>query len=590
MSARRGRSAALPSASWKPESRRDGTTLLFVSEDGSQKLSVDFSKYPVPQSIQLELAVAAEIAIGPMGTWKRLGTAKNIPPTVAIITRWIATTRPKLTTLADLTAADARMLALAEPNSRQLGVMRSLLRYCPEVPEDVVYELARHRIPRPDSAREPYTDAELERICSVMREIVRQAQNRIRKHRGLIADLRAGRLDALLDDDPKRKLAVALDHCERTGDLPRSKVTGAPSTEARRLAQGIGRGRPGLMALIHLTTTEAWALAVLLAALTGFNASVLNTLPARHLRATGDDEAAVALVETNKPRRGANAKVTLPLTSSSLDGIKPSLATPVGVYLTVLELTELTRKQLNTDTAFAFFTGKHYTGKKNRNMAPFRAGLPNSMGRIPDWVAPWLTGDTAIDETLSTISLDRLRKTRIEMSRVPIGQSRSMHHHYLRRMKKVREEGYGVVHEALNDQVTKALARRQITVKPEPSEAEAAPSSNDTVLGECSDFEHSPFDNDRPCRQAFLTCLDCVNARAFPRHLPAQLLVADRIRDQQAELPAENWIRRYAGPLAQLDDIFTFYTPAQINKARAETTDHDRLRVDHLLRGDFDTP
>ncbi|OBI65115.1 hypothetical protein A5667_27395 [Mycolicibacterium fortuitum] len=522
--------------------------------------------------------------MGPMGTWKRLATAKNIRPAVATITRWITTTRPELTTLADLTAADARMLTLSDPDSRRLGSIRSLLRYCAEVPEEVVRELARQRSPRSDNAREPYTDAELEQICSVMRAIVREAQSRIRTHRALIADLRAGRLDSLCDDDPKRKLAVTLDHCERTGDLPRSKVTGAPSTDARRLVQGIGRGRPGLIALIHLTAPEAWALGVLLAALTGFNASVLNALPASHLLATGQDEPAVALVETNKPRRKASAKMTLPLTSGSSDGLKPSLKTPVGVYLTLLELTELTRKQLNADTAFAYYASTKKAGSY------FRAGLPNSMGRIPGWIAPRLTGDTAVDELLSTISLDRLRKTRIEISRTPIGQSRSMHHHYLRRMKKVREEGYGIVHEALNDQVTKALARRQITVTPEPSEAEAEASSNDTVLGECSDFEHSPFDNNRPCRQAFFTCLDCVNARAFPRHLPAQLLVADRIRDLKVELPAETWIRRYAGPLAQLDDIFRFYTPAQINKARTEITDRDRQRVERLLQGDFDTP
>lgn len=519
-----------------------------------------------------------------MGTWKRLATAKNILPAVKNITQWIATTRPELTTLANLTPADARMLALSVSSSRQLSMARTLLRYCAEVPEEVLYELARNQRPRSDAAREPYTDAELQRICAVMRAIVRNAQRRIRTHLALISDLRAGRLDALTDDHPKRKLALALDHCERMGDLPRSKVTGAPVTAARQLAQGSGRGRPALMALIHLSTMEAWALAVLLAALTGFNASVLNTLPAHHLRATGQDETAVALVETNKPRRKNNAKITLPLTSSSLDRQTPSLTTPVGVYLTLLELTELARNQLNTDAAFAFYTGKRGGAQ------PFHAGLPNSMGRIPSWVAPWLTGNAAVDEMLSTISLDRLRKTRIEMSRMPIGQSRSMHHHYLQRMKKVREEGYSVVREALDDQVTKALARREITVTPLPSETEAAPSSNDTLLGECTDFEHSPFDNDRPCRQAFLTCLDCVNARAFPRHLPAQLLVADRIRDQQAELPAENWIRRYAGPLAQLEDIFTLYTPQQMNNARAETTSRDRELVEHLLQGDFDTP
>lgn len=509
--------------------------------------------------------------------------ARNIPPATMTVARWIAATRPELMTLAGLTIADARMLARSITNGRHLSMVRALLQSCAQVPADVLEEFARHHVPRPDTAREPYTAAEFERICVVLRGIVRKARDRIRTHRALIADLRTGQLDVLADDDPKRKLAVVLDHCERTGDLPRSEVTGAPSTEARRLTEGYGRGRPGLMTLIHLTTGEAWAFGALLTALSGFNASVLDTLPARHLRATGQDEPAIALVETNKPRRGANAKTTLPLTSSGPDEPIPSLTSPAGVYSTLVELTELTRSFLGNDSAFAYYAGRS-------NGPPFRAGMPGPGGRIPDWVAPWLTGEATHDALLCTISLDRLRKTRIEMSRIPIGQSRTMHAHYLRRMRKVREEGYGIVREVLDDQVAKALARRQIKVTPDPTEEHDSASPNDTVLGECDDFQHSPFDNGRPCRQSFLTCLDCVNARAFPRHLPVQLLVADRLRDQQTEIPAEHWVRRYAGALAQLGDIFTYYTAAQIEKARSEITDHHRGIVDQLLRGDLDTP
>lgn len=586
MSTRRGRSAPLPPASWKPRSNRNGTTLLFLSEDGTQQLSIDFSKLPTHPGIQVELAVAAEAACGPMGTWKRVGTAKNILPVAKELTRWIATTRPELETLADLTPADARMLALSLPDNRRCGMARTLLRNCAEFQSQAMYEFARQQVRRTDNAREPYTAAELDRIRAAVRGIARNARDRIRKHRALIADLRAGRLDLLDDRDPRRQLALVLDHCERSGDIPRSDVTGAPNTMARRLVQGYGRGRPGLMSLIHLTPPEAWAFAVLLAALTGFNASVLDTLPARHLLATRENEATIALVETNKPRRGANAKTTLPLTSNTSDRPATSLTTPAGVYSTLVELTELARNLLGTDSAFVFYCGPDH--RRTGAQLCFRAGLPNSAGRISEWMAPWMTGDGATDDVLSTISLDRLRKTRIEMSRIPIGQSRSTHHHYLRRMNKVREEGYGIVREALDDQVAKALTRRKIKVVPAPSKAEEQSSEKDTVLGACTDFEHSPLDNGNPCRQAFLTCLDCANARAFPRHLPVQLLLADRIHSQQAELPSASWVRRYAGTLAQLNEIFTHYTAAQITKARGEvTTDHGRL-VDQLLRGELD--
>ena len=82
-----------------------------------------------------------------------------------------------------------------------------------------------------------------------------------------------------------------------------------------------------------------------------------------------------------------------------------------------------------------------------------------------------------------------------------------------------------------------------------------------------------------------MTCLDCSNARAFPRHLPVQLVVADRLRELRTQMPLGQWIADHAGPLAQLDDIFTEYEQAQLRAARAEITDGDHRKVDLLLAG-----
>ncbi|WP_433611996.1 hypothetical protein [Prescottella agglutinans] len=558
--------------------------MLFVSEDGSQRMSIDLTKLPVCHQIRTELAIAVEAATGPTGPWKRLGTAKNILRIAQRIAHWIAATRPELETLEDLTRADGRMLAQSITDDRQLGQTRTLLTMCAQVSAAVMDGFAMHHIQRSRSAREPYTDAEFERICVAARGIARQARTRIRKHRILIADLRAGRLDHLDHNDQKRKVAVVLDHCDRNGDLPRSPVTGAPGALAREAALGLGRGHPGLMSLIHVTSGEAWAFGVLLAALAGLNASVIDSLPARHLLATASGELPVALVQTNKPRRGASAKVTLPLTQDASDATETSLTSPLGVYSTLIELTEPARIILGSESAFAY-----YAGVRNReNGSMFRTGLPAHQSRAKTWTAAWHTGDVILDTALCQVSMDRLRKTRIEKSRIPILQSRSMHDHYLQRMHKVREEGFGIVREALDDQVARAIASRRMTVDPTPVESAAPISSQDTILGECDDFQHSPFDNGRPCQQPFLTCLDCVNARAFPRHLPTQLLVADRLRQLQNELPAEIWIRRYAGALAQLDDIFTEYTSAQIAHARSGITNRHHVLVDHLLQGDLD--
>jgi hypothetical protein len=109
-------------------------------------------------------------------------------------------------------------------------------------------------------------------------------------------------------------------------------------------------------------------------------------------------------------------------------------------------------------------------------------------------------------------------------------------------------------------------------------------------LAACSDFEHSPLDAGRSCRQTFLTCLDCANARAFPRHLPAQLLVLDELLARRATMPVVEWVDRYAGRVAQLEQIVSEYEPAQRDHARTRVTDADRQMVTRLLAGDLDPP
>jgi hypothetical protein len=200
------------------------------------------------------------------------------------------------------------------------------------------------------------------------------------------------------------------------------------------------------------------------------------------------------------------------------------------------------------------------------------------------WMAPWLTGDAEHDELLLGISMDRLRKTYLEQVRKPTSHTTATLARYLSRMEPVRNEGFQIVAEALDEQVARALARRSMTVQPDTHDGG---SGQDAVLGTCDDFEHSPIDGKR-CRQSFMACLDCSNARAFPRHLPVQLVVADRLRGLRKELPLGQWIADHAGPLAQLDDIFAEYEQAQLTAARAEITESDHQTVDLLLRGNLE--
>jgi hypothetical protein len=188
---------------------------------------------------------------------------------------------------------------------------------------------------------------------------------------------------------------------------------------------------------------------------------------------------------------------------------------------------------------------------------------------------------------LLEISLDRLRKTYLENTRRPVAHTPATLTGYLRKMQAVTEEGFHIVREALDEQVQTALARRSMTVGQADTHDSGDP-ERDTVLGSCNDFQHSPLDGGNPCRQTFLSCLDCRNARAFPRHLPLQLVVLDALRGHRIAVPVERWITEFAGRAAQLEQIVGEFEPAQREQARRQITNAHRHLARRLLAGDLD--
>lgn len=272
--------------------------------------------------------------------------------------------------LGELTVADTRLLLMATrmPNGdTSVAYLRAFLAYCPVIPDEVRHELARHRTPDRRNAAQPYTAEELRWITIAARGLVRRARARLTTHWQLVTDLRAGRLNDLQPRDPRRCLAEVLDHYDRTGDVPR-RPDGRNFTTPGEIARRAARGTP-LKALLHLTTGEAWAFAVLLTALTGLNPSVVFGLPAAHARADAPDEPGIALVNAVKHRRGPRSAMTVPLTAlpeqlhpacgdrQAQHVLNTSLTTAFGVYSHLLELTAPARARLGSDLAFVFYTG-----------------------------------------------------------------------------------------------------------------------------------------------------------------------------------------------------------------------------------------
>ncbi|QNJ89935.1 hypothetical protein HZU40_00255 (plasmid) [Mycolicibacterium fluoranthenivorans] len=590
-----GRRAAQPDSAWRPVLRRRGLIVTFVSEDGTQSKDFDFGSLPGKDAIRHDFAIAFEDATGVLGVSKRLRGAGALWQSARHACCWLAENRPGIRGLADLSASDARLLALScrvPSGPGPAPSLKTLLRCSHTVSDEARQAFARVRHQRKIIARQPYSADEIRCITVVARGIVRRARARLRTHWAMVADYRAGRFDHLPRADPSRSLAAVLDHCAREGDFPRT-ASGARSYVTRRAVTAAGGCR--LQSLLHLSPGEAWAFAVLLAGLTGLNLSTLDSLPAPYRQASSPDEPGIVFVSADKPRRGKRSAMTVPVTALRPelrpDGgenrraavVNTSLTTAYGVFMLLLELTEPARALTGSQHAFIY----HSAQPDNVEQKLFGYGISTTASGVSArrrWMAPWLTGDAEHDELLLGISMDRLRKTYLEQVRKPTSHTPATLARYLSRMEPVRNEGFQIVAEALDEQVARALARRSMTVQPD---AHDNGSGQDAVLGNCADFEHSPIDGKR-CRQSFIACLNCSNARAFPRHLPVQLVVADRIRGLRKEMPIGQWIADHAGPLAQLDDIFAEYEQAQLTAARAEITDSDHQTVNLLLSGNLE--
>lgn len=590
-----GHSATQPDSAWRPVSRRRGLIVTFVSEDGTQSKDFDFGSLPGNDGVRHDFAAAFEDATGVLGVSKRLRGAGALWQSARHACCWLSENRPGLQGLAGLSASDARLLALScrvPSGPGPLHSLKTLLRCSPVVSDEARQAFTRVRHPKTNTARQPYSTDEMRRIDVVARGMVRRARARLRTHWAMVDDYRAGRFDHLPSADPDRSLAEVLDHCAREGDFPRT-ASGARASVTRRAVTAAGGCR--LQSLLHVSPGEAWAFGVLLAGLTGLNLSTLDALPAPHRHASSPDEPGIVFVQADKPRRGRRSVMTVPVTAlrpelRPLIGenrrtavLNTSLTTAYGVFMLLLELTEPARLLTGSQNAFIYYSAQpdHLERKLFGYGISSTAGGVNARRR---WLAPWLTRDAEHDGLLLGISMDRLRKTYLEQVRQPTSHTPTTLARYLSRMDPVRNEGFQIVAEALDDQVARALARRSMTVQPDTHDDG---SGQDAVLGSCADFEHSPVDGTR-CRQSFMACLDCGNARAFPRHLPAQLVVADRLRDLRQEMPIERWIADHAGPLAQLDDIFAEYEQAQLTAARADITDNDRRTVNLLLTGNLE--
>jgi hypothetical protein len=120
-----------------------------------------------------------------------------------------------------------------------------------------------------------------------------------------------------------------------------------------------------------------------------------------------------------------------------------------------------------------------------------------------------------------------------------------------------------------------------------PAQARAAVSAEqDVFLASCAGFHDSPFARTPgvPCPVAVWGCLECPNAVFTQRHLPSLVGFAGFLDAQREQLPAAQWQARYGLAYQRLTGgIFPAFTPAQLDRARAQAVAGDRTQLPALL-------
>lgn len=615
-----GRPAALPEKTWSaPELvLNGGTAVRFIEEQSGDERIYDFTELAVEPAVQQWLARAFARRIRPPAAVKRVRSATQ---TYQMVGRFAAVLAASDTLVRD--ASEVTVQHLTAFHDRYSGLrsqlyyvdmLRGILRDDPELPADVRAALISTR---PTQNRErsvplrptEYTDAQWQQITGALRRDIRLARDRIRAGRRLLSRYRDGQISENHDDYP---LTRQLDLFDRTGDVLRTRL-GRPSEALHRLG-----GVRHITAHLCLTVHEMTAFALLLTAMTGENFGTISTWPATPYRPDGQalDRAGIALLESTKPRRGPDrehmvtALEDLPSSLTAVldadDGDRRLFRSPLRVYELLLELTELSRRHGRHPGAFSAYTaapgrkGEHWPSRPQS----FHVGTWAKANGFPDT-------SSATPEGLPPINTRWLRNTALARTRRPVAHTRAtMNDQYLMRSDQVIGDARTVVASALRQEVDKARRHHSVPVftaefislartDPQAAAREAAlpiqavsalvSGHHDTLLAGCTDHIGSPHaEVGVPCPASFLECLDCVNARALPHHLPVQMAAADRIAALRPNLDPQVWAVKYAPVLGRLDDILGHYTSAEQDRARTEVTGAQRRLVEQVLDGRWD--
>ncbi|ATL69438.1 hypothetical protein CRH09_39790 (plasmid) [Nocardia terpenica] len=597
-------------------------------QGGSEFADFDLGRLPVAPQIQRGLAVAFARRTAPGNGLTTLSTFKHTFYSVRAFACYLAAMPDPPQTMSDLAPEHIDGFTVARLNAgvevcHDLGQVKALLRVADGVTDAVVAK-AQERHPKRirKTSKAGYTKAEFKRIVDAARADLRAAAARIRGNREVLQRYRAGDWG---DTDPRE--LVLLDYVDQHADVPRRRMApeSVSSSYNSTLEPALGwvfhvGSIIDIISQLHLTGLEAFAGEVLLAAMTGQNASVILNTTVAHHRADGHTgQTPTAILDTVKPRRGRHAYMNLALSDvpdwitvpdhAGQMSARDELHTPFGVYALLAELTSRTREISGTNSIFVSY---HATGGRAKGRG-LRVSQPGNC--LTTWARKHNLVSDRTDEDGNPIPLQidmrRIRLTYLELHQKPVAhQETTLVNDYLTRNRASLVDYQRVVAKALTEEVDKARTRgvmtrltggdlARATRDPDTIAAEFGVNATmlkrmiarelDTVMAACTDDGTGPHSSpDGPCRASFMQCLGCSCARAMPHHLPVQILVHDQLEARKAEMTPLAWTQRYGLPHAQLADLLGEHDDIDIADARAVIGDADRALVERFLNRELD--
>ncbi|NKY29914.1 hypothetical protein HGB38_27435 [Nocardia gamkensis] len=595
------------------------------AQEGSEHKDFDFTGLPVAAGMQREMAVAFARRTAPGSRLTSMHSIRAVFQAITTFATYLANLPAPPRLIDDLVPGHIDGFVAHRRGMRnaatELGSVKGVLLGADGITDALVAKL-RERNPHRRVAGPPtasYSSAEFKRIATAAREDLRAAAVRIRNNRQLLREYREGS-----SADPERRMEL-LDFVDRYADVPRYKYmrsrTGAVTSQAKDWVRRLG-STVDAVAQLHLVGRELVAGAILLAAMTGQNRSVILNAGVAHHRADGHvGQTAAAILNTRKPRRGGRAYMNLVLEEvpnwiSIPDrheelSARDELHTPFGVYALMIELTARSREFIGTDKLFVGYTST--AGGHCENGRGLRV-----MDKLDSWYAGWSRSHNLVSDAMSgegnpvalQVAMNRVRLTYLELHQKPVAhREQTLVKDYLSRNRGSVDEYRRVVAEALAGEVDRARARGVIDHlsiddlarahdDPDGVAAEHGMDARvlermmarklDTVMAACADDGTGPHTAAGACQASFMQCLSCPCARAMPHHLPIQVHVHSQLGARKAQMDPLTWVERFGFAHAQLAELLARHDLADVDDARVGVSDADRALVERFLNRELD--